>query len=106
MGSSRRPAHARSMITVHVETKIDDYTAWKDAFDRYDRARREHNVLAYRISRPTDDPALVYIDLDFADRTEATAFVQLLEKVWATPLSQSITTDRSTTSLRELVEQR
>lgn len=93
------------MITVHVETKINDYDTWRDAFDRYDRARRDHNVLAYRISRPDDDPGVVLVDLDFGDRADATAFIQVLEKVWQTPLSQSISPSHSAPELRELVEQ-
>jgi hypothetical protein len=93
------------MITVHVETKIDDYDVWRNAFDRYDRARREHHVLAYRISRPTDDPGVVFVDLDFENRADATGFTQLLEKIWQTPLSQSVSPGHSAPELRELLEQ-
>jgi len=93
------------MITLHIENKINDYAAWKEAFERYDRARSEHQVLAYRISRPADDPSVVYIDLDFGSRAEATGFIQVLEKIWQSPLSQAVSPSHSAPELRELLEQ-
>jgi hypothetical protein len=94
------------MITLHIENTIDDYDAWKAAFDRYDRARRDHNVLAYRISRPADNPSTVYIDLDFGTRADATAFVPLLERIWQTPLSSQVSTAHIVPEIRTLDEQR
>jgi hypothetical protein len=93
------------MITLHIENTITDYPAWKDAFDRYDRARRDHNVLAYRISQRADDTRFVYIDLDFANRADAAGFIGLLEKIWQTPLSRHVSAEHSTPELRELLEQ-
>jgi len=92
------------MITLHIENTIADYDAWKAAFDRYDRARRDHHVLAYRISRPVEDPAKVHIDLDFGTREHATAFVQILEKIWQTPLSAGVSSTHAAPELRTLEE--
>jgi hypothetical protein len=92
------------MITLHIENTIHDYDAWKSAFDRYDRARRDHHVLGYRISRPTDDPTTVHIDLDFATAADATAFTHVLAKIWQTPLSGSVSPAHTTPELRILEE--
>lgn len=94
------------MITLHIENTIGDYDVWREAFDRYDRARRDHNVVAYRISQPADDDHVVYIDLDFADRDDATAFVRLLEKIWQTPLSHAVSSSHQPPQLRQLREHR
>jgi hypothetical protein len=111
MEHGRVRAHADRMITLHIENTIDDYATWKAAFDRYDRARRDHNVLAYRITRPAGaGPAAegtkVFIDLDFAARTDAAGFVQLLEKIWQTPLSHAASADHAVPELREVLEER
>jgi hypothetical protein len=94
------------MITLHIENTIHDYDAWKAAFDRYDRARRDHHVLAYRVSRPVGDPSTIYIDLDFESRDHATGFVQVLEKIWQTPLSAAVSSAHTAPQLRTLDEQR
>jgi hypothetical protein len=93
------------MITLHIENTIEDYDAWKAAFDRYDRARRDHHVLAYRISRPVDDTTKVHIDLDFDTRDDAAGFVQVLEKIWQTPLSAAVSSAHAVPELRTLDEQ-
>ncbi|WP_350274118.1 hypothetical protein [Kribbella sp. HUAS MG21] len=93
------------MITLHIENTIHDYDAWKAAFDRYDRARRDHHVLGHRVSRPVDDPTTVYIDLDFGSREYATAFIQVLEKIWQTPLSAAVSSAHAVPQLRTLDEQ-
>ncbi|MFC9694450.1 hypothetical protein ACFTSF_38250 [Kribbella sp. NPDC056951] len=93
------------MITLHIENTIEDYAAWKGAFDRYERARQDHHVLAYRISRPADDPHRVFIDLDFDTRADATGFIGLLEKIWQTPQSHQVSASHAPPELRELLEQ-
>ena len=92
------------MITLHIANTIDDYDTWKSAFDRYERARRDHHVLAYRISRPVDDPGTVYIDLDFDAADDARAFIGLLEKIWQTPLSGAVSSAHAAPELRTLDE--
>jgi hypothetical protein len=61
-------------------------------------------VLAYRISRPVDDPTTVHIDLDFDAREDATAFVQVLEKIWQSPLSAAVSSAHAAPELRTLDE--
>lgn len=76
------------MITVHIENRVHDYASWKEAFDRFDRARAERGVRGYRVCRGLDDPSHVTVDLDFDTPAEAVAFRGFLEKVWATPRSE------------------
>lgn len=93
------------MITLHLENKIDDYGAWKAAFDKYARARQDHHVLAYRISQPAEDEHTVSIDLDFATRSDATGFAELMEKVWQTPLARNVSVSHAVPQFHELRKQ-
>ena len=73
------------MITVRIEHPIKSYEAWKHAFDRDPADRKASGVRRYQVLRPVDDPAFVMIDLDFETSGEATAFVQTMRRVWASP---------------------
>jgi hypothetical protein len=74
------------MTTLHIEHAITDYATWKGAFDRFAEARLRAGVRGHRIRRPVDDPAYLYIDLDFATEDQAAAFLGFLRtQVWASP---------------------
>jgi hypothetical protein len=76
------------MVTLHIEHGITDIDTWRAAFARFAEARRQAGVLAHRVSKPTDDPYFVLVDLDFADEQQAWRFAEFLrEKVW--PSSQN-----------------
>jgi hypothetical protein len=92
------------MSTLHIENTVDDYDAWKAAFDRFDRVRRDNGVLAYRITRAADDPRQVYVDLEFAGRDEARAFVAVLARIWRTPQSQAVLADHRAPEVRDVAE--
>ncbi|KAA1416328.1 hypothetical protein F0U44_18555 [Nocardioides humilatus] len=77
------------MTTLHIDNTVHDYDSWKEAFDRYESFRKERGVRSYRIARDAADPQRVFVDLDFDDAGAATEFRGALEKIWATPLSQS-----------------
>ena len=94
------------MSTLHIHNTVDDYDAWKTAFDKFDRLRQDNGVLAYRITRNAEDPHQVYVDLDFANRDDATAFVHVLERIWRTPQSQAVLTGHHTPQVRDLTEHR
>ena len=94
------------MSTLHIQNTVDDYDTWKAAFDKFDRLRRDNGVLGYRITRDTEDPHQVYVDLDFTNRGEAAAFIHILEKIWRTPQSQASLTGHHTPQVRELTEHR
>lgn len=74
------------MATLRIEHEITDWDTWAAAFARFADARQAAGVLAHRVARPVDDPAYVYVDLDFATRPEAEAFLAFLrERVWSIP---------------------
>jgi hypothetical protein len=80
------------MITLHIENQVVDYDIWKAAFDKYDQARRDRAVVAYRVGQDADDPHFVQVDLDFETREQAAAYVEFLEKIWRTPQSRAAAT--------------
>jgi hypothetical protein len=76
------------MTTLHIEHAITDYATWKGAFDRFAEARAQAGVRGHRIRRPVDDPAYLYIDLDFATEAAAAAFLGFLRaQVWTSGAS-------------------
>jgi hypothetical protein len=70
------------MTTLRIEAPVNDFAAWKAAFDRDPMDRPALGVRAHRIGRPVDDPGLVLIDLDFDGRAEADACLAALEQLW------------------------
>ncbi|MEU1209469.1 hypothetical protein [Nocardia sp. NPDC005825] len=93
------------MFTLHIANEVEDYDAWKTAFDKFDRVRRDNGVLAYRITRAEPDNHRVYVDLDFDSRDRAVAFATVLEGIWRTPQSQRVLIGHGAPELRGLAEQ-
>ena len=93
------------MITLRIENHVHDYDTWKQAFDRFDRARTDHGVRSVRVNRDVDEPSRVTVDLDFDTHDEAVAFRGFLEKVWATPQSQRELAGHAAPRLLHLTEQ-
>lgn len=72
------------MTILHIEHPITEYSIWKSAFDRFEEARASAGVTEHRISRPVDDDAYIVLDLTFADRDRAEAFLEFLRTmVWS-----------------------
>ncbi|WP_033294535.1 hypothetical protein [Amycolatopsis jejuensis] len=94
------------MHTLHIGNKVEDYELWKAAFDKFDRVRRDGGVLAYRITRPAEDPSRIDVDLDFTTRDEARGFIEVLAKIWRTPQSQAVLADHGTPQVHDVLEQR
>ena len=92
------------MLTLHITNEVTDYDAWKTAFDKYDRVRRDNGVLAYRISRANANGNQVHVDLDFGTRYQAEAFAEVLQGIWRTPQSTAVLVDHQA-QIRDLVEQ-
>ena len=76
------------MNTLRIENRVHNYDSWRQTFDKFDALRREKGVRAYRVSRPSDDPLRVFIDLDFDSPTRAEDFRETLAKIWRTPQSR------------------
>jgi ribose 5-phosphate isomerase len=94
------------MVTVHIENNVVDFDSWKEAFDKFERFRRDHGVQRYRVSRVVGDENRVVIDLDFADLADAKAFRAGLEKIWSTPQSSRELVDHASAVLLDVVERR
>jgi hypothetical protein len=73
---------ASRMTILQVEHRVRDYDAWKQAFDGDPVGRQQGGVRRYRIMRPTDDPNLVVIELEFDDPGQAEAFQARLRELW------------------------
>ena len=72
------------MHILRIEHPISDFDAWKGAFDRFSDFRQQSGVRRYRVSRPTDDPNYIMIDLEFDSPSEAESFLAALRRnVWS-----------------------
>lgn len=76
------------MVTVHIDNTVTDFASWKQAFDRFERFRRDSGVRRYRVGRHLADPSRVSIELDFDSIDDARAFGAALERIWRTPQSR------------------
>jgi hypothetical protein len=65
------PASAAVVINHDVE----DYAAWKRAFDRHAGARRNAGIVAAHVNQDADNPNRLSVYLAGADRVKLTAFV-------------------------------
>jgi hypothetical protein len=70
------------MAILQIEHAVRDYDAWKQAFDSDPVGREQGGVRRYRISRLTDDPNYVVVDLEFDSAGEAEAFRAALRELW------------------------
>ena len=71
------------MHILRIEHKINDFDAWKAAFERDPIGRQQSGVRRHRVFRPVDDPNYVMLDLEFESASEAEAFREALERdVW------------------------
>lgn len=92
------------MTTLRIENTVPDYDAWKAAFDKFDRARRDRGVRSYRISRPRQDAETVLVDLEFDNGTRAEEFIEFLEGIWRTPQSQGVSQAHAAPVVLEVLE--
>jgi hypothetical protein len=69
-------------LTVQIEHPVPDFDRWRAAFDRDPANREASGVRRYRVYRPLDDARVVIVELDFADRDKAEAFVMTMRGIW------------------------
>jgi hypothetical protein len=94
------------MPLLHIENVVEDYDAWKAAFDKFERFRMDNGVLSYRVCRPANDQHRVYVELEFTTHEEASAFIPVLEKIWRTPQAQAVSSTHGTPEIRDVEQQR
>ena len=70
------------MIVLRIEHPVPNYEGWKKAFDNDPINRKKAGVKRYTISRPTDDPNYVMIDLEFDNPEQAEHALSALKKLW------------------------
>ncbi len=72
------------MPILQLEHAIKDFDLWKAAFDRDPIDRRALGVRRHRVSRPTDDPNYVVVELEFDTTREAETCHGALVDLWST----------------------
>jgi hypothetical protein len=60
---------------VVINHDVEDYTAWKRAFDRHAGARRNAGIVAAHVNQDAENPNRLSVYLAGADRAKLTAFV-------------------------------
>lgn len=70
------------MTILQIEHKVPNYEGWKKAFDNDPIDRKKSGVKRYRVSRPTDDPNYVIIDLEFDNASQAQQTLEALKNLW------------------------
>ena len=62
------------MTTAIVVHRVADYDAWRATYDAFEDRQRAFRVTHQEVLRGQDDPGLVIVRHDFADRASADAF--------------------------------
>ena len=73
------------MPMLRIQHHVPSFEAWKQAFDADPLGREAAGVRRLQIHRSVSDPNLVMIDLHFADRAQAVAFLERLRELWNGP---------------------
>ena len=71
------------MVMVRIEHMVPDFEKWKKAFDNDPADRRGSGVRRYQVLRLQDNPNFVMIDLEFDDQGQATAFLNVMQRIWS-----------------------
>ena len=70
------------MYTLRIEHVVQNFDAWKKAFDSDPIGRKRSGVRQYRIFRPVDDDNYVVVDLEFDSEVLASEALEALRKLW------------------------
>ena len=70
------------MFILRIEHPVQNYDAWKKAFESDPIGRKKSGVRRYRIMRSVDDPNYVLIDLEFENASAANAAHASLLQLW------------------------
>jgi hypothetical protein len=70
------------MKILRIQHRINSFEGWKKAFDADPIGREKKGVKRYRVCRPTDNPNMVIVDLEFADSKDVAIALEALKKLW------------------------
>lgn len=90
------------MVIIGIEHHVDDFEAWRAAFESDPIGRQRGGVRRYRVLRPIDDANHVRIELEFAGRDEAATFRAALEQLWSRPAPGALGIGRPVVTVSEL----
>jgi quinol monooxygenase YgiN len=71
--ASARPAAAAD-VRMFVHHEVNDYAAWRKAYNSFDATRRKMGVTAQAVYRSVDNPNDVTVTHDFRSAEKAKAF--------------------------------
>ena len=66
-------------VSVLVRSEVKDFGAWKENFDSGAEFVKQRGVIASRVLRDLDNPNLVIVHHEFAEKDAAKAFVALMD---------------------------
>lgn len=69
------------MTTVQIQHEVRDFEAWKRAFDQDPLRRGRGGVMRHVMYRATGKPSFVLVQLEFAKREDAEAYLMELERM-------------------------
>jgi hypothetical protein len=70
------------MYILQIEHPVQNFDAWKKAFDSDPVNRAQSGVLRYNILRPAGDPNYAIVHLEFDSSDKAEALLTALRKLW------------------------
>ncbi len=91
------------MFVLRIEHSSDDFDRWKQMFDSDPVDRTGKGVRRHYVSRATDDPKLICIELAFDTQEQAQVLLDAMGKVWQSVPSGVIVSP--TSRIFEVVEE-
>lgn len=73
------------MALLRIQHAVQNFEAWKRAFDSDPVDRRASGVRRYHVHRAAADPNFVMIDLEFDSAAEAERLPEKLKRLWSGP---------------------
>lgn len=70
------------MHVLRIQHAVSDFDSWKQVFDSDPLGREKSGVRRHQVTRATDDPNLVMIDLEFDDLAAASEMQTALQGLW------------------------
>ena len=69
------------MTTLHIQHDVQDFAAWKHAFDQNPLRRDRCGVTRYVMYRAVAEPRMVFVQMTFEKREDAEAYLLGLERM-------------------------